>query len=86
MPKTTRVTKKGQATIPQEVRDALGIEPGDKVIWEEIDGKAVVKKRDRSRGRGMLAEDADEDERREIAEALTEEVRERQRDDWNPEP
>jgi len=85
MSETTRVTEKGQATIPQEVRDALGIEPGDVVVWDEKDGKAVVTKRDKSRGRGMLAEDADENERREIAEALTDEIRERQHDDWNPE-
>lgn len=85
MPETTRVTEKGQATIPQEVRESLGIEPGDEVVWEKRNGKAVVKKRDKSRGRGMLAEGADEQESREIAEALTDEIREKQRDDWNPE-
>jgi AbrB family looped-hinge helix DNA binding protein len=31
MPKATTVTSKGQVTIPIEVRQALGIEPHDKV-------------------------------------------------------
>jgi len=30
-----RVTTKGQVTIPKGIRDALGIEPGDEVTFEE---------------------------------------------------
>ncbi len=29
----TDVTRKGQTTIPKEIRDYLGIKEGDKVIW-----------------------------------------------------
>lgn len=36
-----RVTSKGQVTIPKEVRDKLGIEPGDEVGFRE-DGEAFI--------------------------------------------
>lgn len=36
-----RVTTKGQVTIPKEVRDKLGIEPGDEVGFRE-EGEAFV--------------------------------------------
>ena len=36
-----RVTTKGQVTIPKEVRDKLGIEPGDEVGFRE-EGDAFV--------------------------------------------
>ena len=29
----TRVTKKGQTSIPQEFREEAGIEGGDEVVW-----------------------------------------------------
>lgn len=38
--KPTRLTKKGQVTIPKQVRDFLEIEEGDKVLFE-IRGKDV---------------------------------------------
>ena len=39
---TVSVSAKGQATIPKEIREALGIEaPGQVVIYER-DGRAVV--------------------------------------------
>ncbi len=37
-----RVTSKGQVTIPKEVRDALGIEPGANVGFREEEGKIVL--------------------------------------------
>lgn len=40
-----RVTTKGQVTIPKEIRDELGIEPGDEIAFEETEsGYRIVKK------------------------------------------
>ncbi|TET20819.1 MAG: AbrB/MazE/SpoVT family DNA-binding domain-containing protein [Candidatus Cloacimonadota bacterium] len=39
--KPTRVTKKGQVTIPKAIRDFLDIKTGDKLLFE-IRGKDVV--------------------------------------------
>lgn len=36
------VTSKGQVTIPREVRDALGLHDGDRVIFRVVDGAAVI--------------------------------------------
>jgi len=45
MPRST-MTSKGQTTVPQELREALDLEPGDKLTWE-IDGGRVTVKTDR---------------------------------------
>lgn len=37
-----RVSKKGQATIPKELRERFGIETPGKVLIHEEDGKIVV--------------------------------------------
>lgn len=42
-----RITAKAQTTIPRAVRLALGLEPGDDVVWD-IDGDQVVMTRARS--------------------------------------
>ncbi|TFE67173.1 hypothetical protein A7Q09_01570 [Methylacidiphilum sp. Yel] len=39
-----KVTAKGQTTIPKEVRETLKIGPGDRIVWEVADGKAVVRR------------------------------------------
>lgn len=39
-----KVTARGKTTIPKEVRDALQIGPGDRIVWEVTDGKAVVRR------------------------------------------
>jgi len=39
-----RVTTRGQVTIPKEIRDALGIEPGDEVAFEETDDGYALRK------------------------------------------
>jgi antitoxin PrlF len=36
-----RVTSKGQVTVPKAVRDALGIETGDEVVFR-VDGNRAV--------------------------------------------
>ena len=52
-----KVTSKGQITIPLEVRQALGVKPGDKLIFERSsDGELLIRKVDEfpfDRFRGM---------------------------------
>lgn len=39
------ITSKGQITIPKEVRDRLGLKPGDRVeIYVDHDGRAVIER------------------------------------------
>ena len=39
-----RVTTKGQVTIPKEIREALGIQPGDEITFEETKTGYTIKK------------------------------------------
>lgn len=39
---TSTLTTKGQTTVPKEVRDALALEPGDKLSWEVRGGRVAV--------------------------------------------
>jgi len=40
---TTTVTSKGQVTIPKSIREALGVKPGDRVLFlRQPDGRVVV--------------------------------------------
>lgn len=66
-----RVTEKGQVTIPQELRDALGIGAGTEVEFERRRDTIVVRKAttgshrgtrlaERLRGRGDVAMTTDE--------------------------
>ena len=41
----TRVTSKGQVTIPKAVREKLGVKPGDEVEFVEEDGAVRVRRR-----------------------------------------
>ena len=41
MQQYARITSKGQTTIPKEVRDQLGLEPGDTLSYE-VQGRAVM--------------------------------------------
>ena len=39
---TSKVTTKGQATIPEELRQKLSIKPGQRLVWEIENGKLVA--------------------------------------------
>ncbi|MDO8531637.1 MAG: AbrB/MazE/SpoVT family DNA-binding domain-containing protein [Dehalococcoidia bacterium] len=41
----TRITTKGQVTIPKEVRERMGLRPGDKLEFMEEDGVFRLRKR-----------------------------------------
>ncbi|USZ69020.1 AbrB/MazE/SpoVT family DNA-binding domain-containing protein [Halorussus salilacus] len=85
MSETTRITRKGQTTIPQELREKHGLEPGDTVVWEETDDGIVVRKEERTGARGLLAGDMSEDEREGLAAELGDEIRAKREDDWSVE-
>lgn len=41
---TAKVTSKGQITLPKNIRDTLGVHPGESVGFEEKDGVITVQK------------------------------------------
>ncbi len=43
MKNTATLTSKGQVTIPQEVRQRLGLKQGDQIAFEVEDGRTVLK-------------------------------------------
>ena len=78
MNKSTRITEKGQATIPKELREKYDLDPGDEVVWIDTDDGIVVRKRTRTGARGLLVPDETADEKREeVAEELSQRLRER---------
>jgi AbrB family looped-hinge helix DNA binding protein len=36
------ITSKGQTTIPEELRKDLALKPGQRLLWEKLDGKLVA--------------------------------------------
>ena len=45
MPAISKITAKGQTTVPQPVREALGSKPGDLLAWEIAPtGKVTVRR------------------------------------------
>ena len=44
MSQVTTLTTKGQATIPKEIRDKLGLKPGDKIRFTLENGHAVLRR------------------------------------------
>jgi AbrB family looped-hinge helix DNA binding protein len=46
-----RITTKGQVTVPQHIRERLGLLPNTDVDWELKDGAAVLKKAHAGGGR-----------------------------------
>lgn len=67
-----KITTKGQVTIPQHIRERLGLLPHTEVEWELSEGVAVLRKGDsskrrrgpalieRMRGRGTVRMSTDE--------------------------
>jgi AbrB family looped-hinge helix DNA binding protein len=78
MSEATRVTEKGQTTIPKDLREKYDLEPGDEVLWMDTADGIVVKKRTSTAGRGALVpDDTSSEDREAIAEELAQRVRER---------
>jgi AbrB family looped-hinge helix DNA binding protein len=54
-----RITTKGQVTIPQGIREKLGLLPNTEVTFEVVNGEARLRKAPRrsslSRGDGVIA-------------------------------
>jgi antitoxin PrlF len=48
MKKQARITSKGQITVPREIRRALGVQPGDALVFEK-EGKVIHVRPVRSR-------------------------------------
>ena len=72
-----KVLRKRQITLPKEICDALGIEEGDLLVLEVVDGKIVARKLDPVDAlRGFLKP---EHVPRELAEVLDVERRESER-------
>lgn len=44
MDSTARITSKGQITIPKDVRDALGLQAGDELLFRVERSRAVIAK------------------------------------------
>jgi len=83
--RTTRITRKGQVTIPKALREEFGLEEGDELRWEKTDDGIRVRKATGSAGRGMLVdEDVSEEKREEMAAEMEAEIREKRRSDWQP--
>ena len=43
----SRISSKGQITLPKRIRDALGLAPGEEVVFELREGEVVLKPRRR---------------------------------------
>jgi len=83
--KTTRVTRKGQVTIPKELREEFGLEEGDELRWEKTEDGIRVRKATRSAGRGMLVDDdISAAKREEMAEEMEAEIRQKRTEEWQP--
>lgn len=76
----TTITRKGQITIPVEIRRALGIAEGDKVVVSLVDGKVQlvpvgsVTRRTAGILKGHGAASSVDDERRAAEEAIAREA------------
>lgn len=82
---TTRITRKGQVTIPKQFREEFGLEPGDEVRWEGKEDGIRVRKAAQSAGRGMLVDEtATEETREEVATAMETDITAKRQSEWQP--
>jgi AbrB family looped-hinge helix DNA binding protein len=80
---TIRITRKGQVTIPKDLREEFGLEEGDEIRWEKTEDGIRVRKATRTTGRGMLVdEDVPTEKREAMAEEMEAEIREKRRTEW----
>ena len=42
MPQPTKISIKGQVTIPRELRERLSLQAGDKIAWSSLSNGTVV--------------------------------------------
>ncbi len=83
---TTRMTRKGQVTVPKELREEFGLEEGDRLLWQKTEEGIKVRKATRATGRGMLVNDGVSAEKREeMAKEMETEIRANRRTEWIPE-
>jgi AbrB family looped-hinge helix DNA binding protein len=83
MSETTRITEKGQATIPKVFREKYGLEAGDEVVWVDSEAGIVVKKRTRTDARGLLVpEDTPSEKREAVGTELSQRLRERRQHNY----
>ena len=83
--KTTRITRKGQVTIPKELREEFGLEEGDEIRWQGDEDGIKVRKATQSAGRGMLVDEDIPDEKREqMAEEMEADIRQKRQSEWQP--
>ncbi|WP_038056779.1 AbrB/MazE/SpoVT family DNA-binding domain-containing protein [Thermus amyloliquefaciens] len=76
----SKISSKGQITLPKRVREALGVGPGDEVAFEVREGEVVLRLRKRvslrdllGRFRGRVAYPGEEGERKAREEAWAQE-------------
>lgn len=76
MTETTRLTEKGQATIPKEFRERYGLAPGDELVWQESDDGILVRKKQASARGALLPEESSDETREAVAQALEQRIQE----------
>jgi len=83
---TTRITRKGQVTIPKQLREEYGLSEGDELHWQKDEDGIKIRKATRSSGRGMLVDDdIPESKREEMAVEMEATIREKRQTEWHVE-
>ena len=77
--KTTRITRKGQVTIPKDLREEFGLEEGDELLWQKTEKGIRVRKATQSAGRGMLVENVLDEKHEEMAAEVAAQLHETRR-------